>query len=390
MANYKNNVRRLVALVKSSITGEKLEFDGSFEENFKKIMNLAAFHEVAHLAASALNDNNLLKNEANIKIAKKYLYDASYRDTKNGYTLKTAENILSEGKIPFIALKGAVIKRFYPESWMRTSCDIDILVKEPDFKNALSLFKNNGFKLDGDLNFHDVSLLYDDTNLELHFSICENIKNIDAVLAKVWEYAEKKDGFEYAEEHDFFVFHHIAHMSYHFIAGGCGIRPFLDFWILRKANFFDPDAVKKLCEEAEISAFFDAAQKLTDVWFEGAEDSDVTVRMERYIMTGGAYGYFPNNAAAETIRKGGKIRQVLSILFPPYRNMRVLYPALNRKPLLLPFYYVYRVFEKAVGKDSGRAKEKLRIIKEQDSDFIKEVSSLMKELKLDTKSGGRK
>ena len=379
MATYENNVRRVIALAKSAITGEKLAFDGDYEANFEKIMRIASLHEVAHLAATALLDSGLIKDEEHIKAAKKSIYDASYRDTKNAYTQNTAVKILCENKIPHIVLKGSVIKDYYPERWMRTSCDIDILVKKPDLNNAVKLLENNGFKLDSNLNFHDVSLIYDDTNLELHFSICENIRNIDAVLKKVWEYSENKGEYEYVQKHDYFVFHHIAHMSYHFLAGGCGIRPFLDLWILKRADFFDENAVRKLCEDARIGAFFDAVLKMTDVWFSDKEDSEITVRMEKYIITGGAYGYFPNNAAADTIRNGGKIRHLF---------VRVLYPVLNRAPVLLPFCYVYRLFQKTMGRNSEKAKKKYKTIKQQDSDFIKEVSDLMKMLKLDTKKGG--
>ncbi|MBO4693922.1 MAG: nucleotidyltransferase family protein [Clostridia bacterium] len=388
MADFDNDVRRLIALVKSAITGEKLISSDDFEGRFEKIMRLASLHEVAHLAASALLNGGLIKNEEHIRFAEKQVFDESYRNTKNSYTLRISKDILNENNIPFIALKGAVIKDYYPERWMRSSCDIDILVKKADFNRALSVFRKKGFELNSDLNFHDVSLLYDDTNLELHFSICENIRNIDSVLKKVWEYVSVADGCEYQEQKDYFVFHHIAHMSYHFLAGGCGIRPFLDLWILRRAGFCDFNAVKSFCENAKIGAFFDAVMQLTSVWFDNAKESDITNRMERYIIIGGAYGYFPNNAATDTIRSGGKIQHILSFAFPPYSNMRVLYPILNRASFLLPFCYVYRLFQKTVGKGSVKAKEKYKIIKKQDSEFIKEVSTLMKMLKLDTKKGG--
>ena len=388
MADYENSARLLVVLVKCAITGESPPSGIDYENYFSEIMRLGAYHQVAHLAAYTLISRDLLKDAEHIKSAQKYIREASYRDTKNKYTLQTAKDILEANGIPYMALKGALVKNYYPESWMRSSCDIDILVKKQDFSRAAALLEGNGFKRDSNLNFHDISLLYDDTNLELHFSICENIKSIDSMLKNVWDYARKTEGCEYAEDRDFFVFHHIAHMSYHFLAGGCGIRPFLDYWILRRANFFDFEKVKELCEKAQLADFYAAVVRLVDVWFEGAEYNEVTYRMKEYIVTGGAYGYYPNNAAAETIRNGGKRRQVFAIAFPPYRNMRVLYPVLNRAPVLLPFCYVYRVFQKTIGKNSRNAKKKYRIIKGQDNEFIKEVATLMKLLDLDTKKGG--
>ena len=389
MADYGNDAKLLIALIKNSITGEKLPLNGTVDDRFKSIMRLASFHQVAHLAAAALINNRLIKDENHLKLAEKQIFDESYRDIKNRYTTEKVQEILSAQKIPHILLKGSVIKEYYPEKWMRSSCDIDVLVRKKDFGNAVSALQVEGFVRDGNLKFHDISLLYNDTNLELHFSICENMKTIDSVLKNVWNYAYEKGGYEYKEERDFFVFHHIAHMSYHFLAGGCGIRPFLDLWILRRANFYDYDAVKKFCADAKIGFFCDAVMQLVDIWFEGKPHTDITLKMEKYILTGGAYGYFPNNAAVDTIRNGGKIRYMLALAFPPYCNMRVMYPVLNRVPVLLPFCYIYRLFEKTVGRDRAGAKKKYEVIKGQNDAFVKEVATLIKALKLDSKKGGK-
>ena len=379
----KETVDYLVSLVRCAITGEKVDFTDEADSRFDEIIKLARFHDIAHLALFAMLKSDLLKDENHIKTAEKLIYDASYRDVKNNFTYELATDILNEAKIPFMPLKGVIIKPFYPESWMRSSCDIDILVHKSDFDKALEIFKQKGFVLDGDLNFHDVSLLYDDSNLELHFNICENSKKIDGMLSKVWDYAEKRGEYKYLQTNDYFVFHHIAHMAYHFLAGGCGIRPFLDLWILTRAGFFDDDAVSELCAMSNISEFYDAVKQVTRVWFDKEEHNDITRRIEKYIRTGGTYGYFPNNAAAYTVMRGGKVKYLLSLAFPKYSNMRVLYPTLNRAPYLLPFFYVCRFFQKALGRNSSSAKRNFKTIKDQGNDFVKEVASLIKSLKLD-------
>jgi hypothetical protein len=38
--------------------------------------------------------------------------------------------VLEKAKIPHIPLKGSVLRKLYKEPWLRTSCDIDILVQE--------------------------------------------------------------------------------------------------------------------------------------------------------------------------------------------------------------------------------------------------------------------
>ena len=377
-----NTIDYLIPLVYSAITGVKPDLPDDIGNRFSNIIDVACRHEIAHLAAMALIKYNLITDEKQVEIARKLVYDASYRDIKNNYTYNLASKVLTDGKICFIPLKGVILKELYPESFMRTSCDTDILVKKQDFERAVSLFQNIGFEIDGDLNFHDVSLIYDDSNLELHFSICENNKKLDYVLKDVWDYSVKSENYKYLETNDFFVFHHIAHMAYHFLAGGCGIRPFLDYYVLKKNNYFDEQEVVKLCEKAKIGDFYKAVKMLTDVWFGKSEHTEFTRRIEKYILTGGAYGYFPNNAAAYTVMNGGKIKYVLSLAFPKYSNMRVLYPILNRFPAMLPFFYIYRVYEKLFGKSSERAKERYKVIKGQGKDFVREVASLIKELKL--------
>lgn len=373
----------LTALAKSEITGEKIDISFNADARFDNIIKAARLHEMAHLAAAAMIKNNLLTDEKNIKTAERLVYEASYRDVKNNNTYELAVKALSEAKIPFVPLKGVLIKPFYPESWMRTSCDVDILVHKSDFEKSVKLFENMGFTIDGDLNFHDASMLFDDSNLELHFSICENMRNIDAVLKKVWENTVNAGDYKYLQTNEYFMFHHIAHMTYHFLAGGCGIRPFLDLWILRQKLSYDEEKVIEFCKIAKIYDFYKAVLMLTDVWFEGKEHTDLTKQMEKYLLAGGAYGYFPNNAAAYTVMHGGKVRYVLSIAFPKYVNMKALYPTLNHFPYLLPYFYVYRVFQKTVGRNSASAKSKFGIIKGQGDDFIKEVSTLVKALKLD-------
>lgn len=373
----------LTALIRSAVTGDSVEFSDDIGAQFKSIIRLARLHEVQHLAASAMLNNGLLKDENDIATAKRLVYEASYRDAKNTHAYELALETLNNAQIPFVPLKGIIVRPFYPESWMRTSCDVDILVHKSDFKKAVSQFKNIGFVADGDINYHDISLLYDDSNLELHFSICENIKKLDAVLSKVWDNVEKADGYRYLQTNDYFVFHHIAHMAYHFLAGGCGIRPFVDLWVLRRAKFFNEDKVIEFCKSAKIYDFYMVVSRLTSVWFEGKKHDDITLKLEKYTLTGGAYGYYPNNAAALTVRNGGKVRYILSMAFPSYGNMRALYPKLNKAPVLLPFYYCYRIFEKTVGKNSKKAKKRYSIVKHQDSEFIKEVASLIRALKLD-------
>ncbi len=57
---------------------------------------------------------------------------------------------------------------------------------------------------------------------------------MDTILETVWEHASpvKEGEYCYRMTEEFFLFHQITHATYHFISGGCGIRPFIDLALL--------------------------------------------------------------------------------------------------------------------------------------------------------------
>ena len=101
-------------------------------------------YDVAHLVGDALDRNGLLPDGAEVK--KRFLQErnlAVYRYEQIQYELEQICETLNEANIPFIPLKGSVIRSLYPEPWMRTSCDIDIFVDESaDLEQALSIIEN--------------------------------------------------------------------------------------------------------------------------------------------------------------------------------------------------------------------------------------------------------
>ena len=50
--------------------------------------------------------------------------------------MEEIRTVFEQQKIFFLPLKGAVIRDFNPEAWMRTRSDIDILIREEDYEKA--------------------------------------------------------------------------------------------------------------------------------------------------------------------------------------------------------------------------------------------------------------
>ncbi len=326
--------------IKTCITKDKLEM----------LYRISSKHDISHIICSALDNNGLLHPEDEIsnKFRKQQLL-ALYRYQRTNFEFAAICRTLREVEIPYLPLKGSVIRDLYPEPWLRTSCDIDILVPDEKLDLAVrAIVERLGYETDGARDFHDVSLHSPGcTHLELHFNILENLENIDKMLSDVWKYALPADGspFEYRMTNEYLIFHILAHMSYHFINGGCGIRPFIDLLLVRKKLDYDEAVLLGICRECGIEKFYDSVLRLQRVWFEGAEHDDLTLQMENFILRGGVYGDVKAGIAARQSKKGGKFTYAIGRIFQPYDVIKQKYPIIRKHRWLTPFYEVKRWFD---------------------------------------------
>ena len=71
------------------------------------------------------------------------VYNCIMRYVWREESLRRVRTALDGAGIPYILLKGAVIQHLYPEGWMRSSNDIDILVREDDLPLAVKAIEDN-------------------------------------------------------------------------------------------------------------------------------------------------------------------------------------------------------------------------------------------------------
>ena len=85
------------------------------------LYKLSKAHDLAHLVGDALIKNDLIGNDEIKAKYQKQVMIAIYRYEKINYELNHLRSALNEAQIPFIPLKGSVLRQYYPEPWMRTS-----------------------------------------------------------------------------------------------------------------------------------------------------------------------------------------------------------------------------------------------------------------------------
>ena len=378
--------QKMLELITLSLNGKSLEEKINSEQTLEKLYNLSVSFDLAPMVSYALGIKEVGGGVLGKFLSKQFSAVKRYENFL--FETENLRDCFNKANIPFILLKGAVMRDYYTEPWMRTACDIDVLVKEKDSIRAQKLLiKDYGYKYEKK-GRHDVSLISKGgVNVELHTKTVEKgrANESNKVLEKIWEYAypEKDGGFEYKLDDGMFYFYHVAHMAKHFECGGCGLRPFIDLYLLNSDSFNkDLKRRAKLLEEGGLTTFNEKAVKLCKVWFLGDSHDKITSRMEDYVFSGGVYGNFSKAVAVKQQKQGGRFRYLLRRIFLPYDMLKEYYPKLEKRKILLPFYQVKRWFRLLKKQNRINAKRELKISKKVNREDTTALNSLFKDVGL--------
>lgn len=394
-----NTKELMLALLRAGLRGEAVSAEtlaaAQSADAQRELFALAKRFDLAHVVGERLSAAGLLTDgeepgrgrAADFKTEQMM---AVMRYRRLEHELCSVCELFEREGIPHIPLKGSVIRKFYPKPWMRTSCDVDILVKPEDTERAASLLVSELGYDRGGTGSHDVSLFAESgIHVELHYSMIEEgvLSASYKLLSEVWEHASLAEGsvYRYELSDEVFYFYHISHMAKHFLNGGCGIRPFMDIWILRHAVEYDGEKRARLIREGKLEAFTAAAQQLSECWFGNGAHNGLTEEMENFLMSGGTYGGFENSIAVSQVREGGKLKYAVSKIFLPYDIIKFHYPRLQKHRWLTPIYQVRRWFKLLF---CGGVKRSVKTLKKNSSitaDDAERTKKLLTELGIEEK-----
>lgn len=371
-------------LLRSALGYEVNETDTPDTDALRELYKLSRSQDMAHLISYALSERGLLPAEGEARDAfKKQENLAVYRHSLLTIEQERITAALESSGLDFIPLKGARIRALYPKGWMRTSCDIDILVREGELDGAIAALRDGlGYRV-GKKEFHDISLYSKSgVHLELHFGICENIEQLDKLLSRVWEYARPvgEGKHEHTLDDNFFLFHHTAHMYYHFKSGGCGVKALIDLYLLRDALDIDAEQFGQMLTDTATMDFYRAMIHLTDVLFGNAEYTELDRQVEDFIITGGVYGTRESHITAARSEGGETRSYVIRRIFPSYRQLSGRYPLLKRYKILTPLFVVVRWFDIFSAKKRKKAMEEIATSASLGKEELDAASLLFSEL----------
>ncbi|MBO5927219.1 MAG: nucleotidyltransferase family protein [Clostridia bacterium] len=361
---------------------DKKPIDGLMKEKLNNnvltyVFKLLKFHGLSHLLYGFIRENQIeVSNNLNLAIEKSYL--KALTESENiGFEYARIVTALNNSKIKHVTLKGEYLKAFYNKDFIRPSCDVDILVLEKGVDEAVNALKDNLEVVKAERNYHDVTInLKSGVLVELHFTLSENVKNLDAITKNYLNYIEKKSGedYSYKFKNEFLISYLVVHTAYHFYNGGAGLKPFIDLYLLKRGLSYNEEEVLSILKNGNLTVFYKRVFDLIDVWFNGKAYNDIAIEMEKFIFNGGEYGSYYQTKSD----KKGVIRKI----FLPYKAMCNYYPILKKACVLYPFFIIARLFKGVFSKEKlQRAKKKIK--SEKVSSFKKEkIENLFKELNL--------
>lgn len=311
----------------------------------------------------------------------------TYREAVGHHAVNALFAELSQQGFDVLPLKGYWIKELYPMQYMRTMGDLDILVREEQYEEVKRFLSAKGMKTvsEGEEIHHSILTSKEIGVLELHHRL--TFKPVTGkAFFNVWPRLLQSDTDKhlYRMCHEDFLAHHIYHMYKHFVGSGAGIRPIIDAWIYleKHGGNMDLDLLGEKLDMLKLRSFADCVFRLGRVWMNGEEHTENTRRLEEVTLSMGCYGSQSSSneiSMALEHESDSKLGFALKKLFPPLKFMQERNPVLVKAPVLLPLFWVIRIFQMLF---SGRSRGYAKAFGNTSSHNVETIRVLKKELKL--------
>ncbi len=272
-------------------------------------------------------------------------FQAIYRDAQLDYTQGLLEESLQKAGVPFIFLKGSVLKKDYPIPALRTMADMDVLIHEKDYEPLNTVV----LALEGEQEFGDGNhknyTFPGGVMVEFHPNFLHHATRVSTLVNPGWQYAVEKDGRWMLTEEGFYLCH-ICHMADHFTGCGVGARFILDTWVLRHLRKEQPDRafLEKELRRFGLWEFTQNIERLAEVWFSGEETDLLMEELGEYVMQSGTFGSLKQSALNEVSLAGSRRKAFWRRVFYPRAEMESRYPWCKGKLWLLPAAWLARAF----------------------------------------------
>lgn len=377
----------LIYLMACSLQGTKPEEALLANIDMEALLRLAKAHSVSAMVCMALEQTDAFQYAAETTRLK--WLDAKNKAVRKNMLLDAERHQLekefAEHGIWYMPLKGSILKDWYPKFGMREMADNDILFDASKRKEVKAIFQGRGYTVKGyNKGNHDEYEKPPIYNFEMHVSLFPGTyKKLTEQYENVKEHLLPVDGTAYQfafTPEDFYVFV-LAHAHKHYSYSGTGIRTLADIYIMNQklGGTMNWEYVDSELRGLGIFSYERESRELAQKLFGIAELptkanlSEAEQQMLAYYLGASTYGTIENrtlNQMQKLQPDGGAItahtkrKYLLSRIFPGREWCKACAPTVYKYPVLLPFFWVWRLAVKGV-KRRDIAKQELEAIKRE-------------------------
>lgn len=387
MSTMTKTSEHLLYLMACALQGVSAREEVLADADLKQLLIMARKHSVASMVCMALEKTAIFANAD--EATKKQWIDAKNKAIRKNMLLdaerKTILHELETQGIWYMPLKGSILKDWYPKPGMREMADNDILFDASKRKEVKAIFQGRGYTVkEYNKSNHDEYEKPPIYNFEMHVALYHKIydtfnEKYADVKQRLIPDAEVPYRLHFTPE-DFYVFV-IAHAYKHYSSSGTGIRTLADIYIMNQklGGIMNWEYVDSELRGLGIFSYERESRELAQKLFGIAELptkanlSEAEQQMLAYYLGASTYGTIENRTLNQ-MRKlqpdGGAItahtkrKYLLSRIFPGREWCEAYAPTVYKYPVLLPFFWVWRLAVKGV-KRRDIAKQELEAIKRE-------------------------
>ena len=387
MSTITRTSEQLLYLMACALQGVSAREGVLADADLKQLLIMARKHSVASMVCMALEKTAIFANAD--EATKKHWIDAKNKAIRKNMLLDAERHQLekefAEHGIWYMPLKGSILKDWYPKFGMREMADNDILFDASKRKEVKAIFQGRGYTVkEYNKSNHDEYEKPPIYNFEMHVELYHKIydtfnEKYADVKQRLIPDAEVPYRLHFTPE-DFYVFV-IAHAYKHYSSSGTGIRTLADIYIVNQklGGTMNWEYVDSELRGLGIFSYERESRELAQKLFGIAELpteanlSEAEQQMLAYYLGASTYGTIENrtlNQMQKLQPDGGAItahtkrKYLLSRIFPGREWCKACAPTVYKYPVLLPFFWVWRLAVKGV-KRRDIAKQELEAIKRE-------------------------
>ena len=370
-----NSTERFVlSLIKSAIDGSIATLPKDVDWDY--FWHISKHFQLTSLLCGGINNSQIELPDALEGKMNRVALDCLMYDQCQMYVFSEIMGLFDKNGIDYMPVKGLLMKRLYPSTDFRSMGDGDILIRLEQYEKIKGIMKDVGCEFRCE-SAHEFVYNKNGVCIELHKTLIPPYnKDYHSYYGDGWKLAVSDVGTRYKlSDNDHYVYM-FTHFAKHYRDGGVGIMHMVDFWVYERSKELNFDYICEELRKLQLLDFFNSIHSTIDVWFNGANETDVTGFITSRVLQNGVWGNSESKALASAVKtsksssvKGITFKKAMRIMFPRVDEMKFRYPVLKKKPILLPVCWVHRFFNTVLFK-RDRLKSRIEEVKHSKKDKV--------------------